>query len=752
MIHKTSNTSVKGKNSNNLFLSPQHGRNSVNNSNNANKFSNSSVSLGYQKNQFFSKYKLLQFQNHNLFKYCSIIVSTISVFGYDIKNLVLSRDYDLYPTIIFIFVFLFMIIEIIVKCYLDEQNYIFGFFFWIDLFGVIAIIPNFHWVSDYISKQMINSIKTKWQTVRNLDRYFLIFARINNVVRLFILRKNKEENNGEATQVTSAFELLLKKRILCIAIFVILGKNILEPNLFLPNHFSDNNYLISLKSFNYLIEDENELNQTFNIYVDYYESSSTPLLYAKIYFLEYSHNEKKITHLRPLEYLDYRIPCTNLGSLFNKSNDIDEIRNEQNQCIAIFDNSVNMKYYYFSCVFQSLGIFIILILSMIFFRKGLHSIAIDPIKQMADKIKNLSLNPAEALQENLIINLNEKQFPIEISLLINTVTKICGLLTLGYGEAGAGIISSVMKESSGGDVNPQMGGKTIMAIYGFCDIRNFTDTTEVLQEKVMIFVNEVAEIIHSITSDCMGSANKNIGDAFLLVWKFEKRHTIKNRKGELVLLNTREVNQIVDLSLVAFIKILIQVNKSAKLGKYKKNKLLSNRIPNYRVKMGFGLHLGYSIEGAIGSMYKIDASYLSPNVEKSAEVQEKSKDYGKELILSQEFVNYLSSEARKNIRLLGKHKDESVYTVDLDLSSVEKEPYTIQKDEVEDLNIKMETIKRRREICKKKFEDCVKYKKNIWNEYAMKDPDIMAARAKYTDKNTIFQKDETFRSSRYHND
>ena len=123
MIHKTSNTSVKGKNSNTLFLSPQHGRNSVNNSNNANKFSNSSVSLGYQKNQFFSKYKLLQFQNHNLFKYCSIIVSTISVFGYDIKNLVLSRDYDLYPTIIFIFVFLFMIIEIIVKCYLDEQNY-----------------------------------------------------------------------------------------------------------------------------------------------------------------------------------------------------------------------------------------------------------------------------------------------------------------------------------------------------------------------------------------------------------------------------------------------------------------------------------------------------------------------------------------------------------------------------------------------------------------------------------------------------
>ena len=30
--------------------------------------------------------------------------------------------------------------------------------------------------------------------------------------------------------------------------------------------------------------------------------------------------------------------------------------------------------------------------------------------------------------------------------------------------------------------------------------------------------------------------------------------------------------------------------------------------------MHFGLHLGWAIEGAIGSKFKIDASYLSPNV------------------------------------------------------------------------------------------------------------------------------------------
>jgi hypothetical protein len=49
-----------------------------------------------------------------------------------------------------------------------------------------------------------------------------------------------------------------------------------------------------------------------------------------------------------------------------------------------------------------------------------------------------------------------------------------------------------------GDVDPMVPGKKILAIYGFCDIRNFTDATEVLQEDVMVFVNNLAEVVHSM--------------------------------------------------------------------------------------------------------------------------------------------------------------------------------------------------------------------------------------------------------------
>lgn len=63
-------------------------------------------------------------------------------------------------------------------------------------------------------------------------------------------------------------------------------------------------------------------------------------------------------------------------------------------------------------------------------------------------------------------------------------------------------------------------GRKIFAIIGFCDIRYFTDITEILEERVMMFVNEVAEIVHTTVNSFEGAINKNIGEAFLMVWKF----------------------------------------------------------------------------------------------------------------------------------------------------------------------------------------------------------------------------------------
>ena len=65
-------------------------------------------------------------------------------------------------------------------------------------------------------------------------------------------------------------------------------------------------------------------------------------------------------------------------------------------------------------------------------------------------------------------------------------------------------------------------GRKTIAIFGFCDIRYFVVATECLQEDIMVFVNKIALIVHGCVHLYGGAANKNIGEAWLLVWKLPK--------------------------------------------------------------------------------------------------------------------------------------------------------------------------------------------------------------------------------------
>ena len=113
----------------------------------------------------------------------------------------------------------------------------------------------------------------------------------------------------------------------------------------------------------------------------------------------------------------------------------------------------------------------------------------------------------------------------------------------------------------------------------------------------MIFVNEIAEIVHGVADSFHGAANKNIGDAFLMVWKIPEDLMIVDENNQLIIVDKPEVvNQIAEMSLLAFVKIIIEVKKSPKIEKYNKHKGLQQRLPNYSVKMGFGLHIGWAIE------------------------------------------------------------------------------------------------------------------------------------------------------------
>jgi class 3 adenylate cyclase len=54
----------------------------------------------------------------------------------------------------------------------------------------------------------------------------------------------------------------------------------------------------------------------------------------------------------------------------------------------------------------------------------------------------------------------------------------------------------------------------------------------------MVFVNEIGEIVHGIVDHFSGAANKNIGDAFLLVWKFMEEDMIRDDEKYTISLKT----------------------------------------------------------------------------------------------------------------------------------------------------------------------------------------------------------------------
>jgi len=312
---------------------------------------------------------------------------------------------------------------------------------------------------------------------------------------------------------------------------------------------------------------------------------------------------------------------------------------------------------------------------------------------------------------------SESPEPMETVILEKTIIKIGSLLALGFGEAGAEIIGQNMKGESSSMLNAMVPGRRVDAIFGFCDIRNFMDTTEVLQDQVMVFVNQIASVVHSVTNDYFGSPNKNIGNAFLLAWRLSGHTPDKQER-------------LADMALVAIVKIIANINKSHLLAQYNRHPKLLKRLPNYHVRMGVGLHSGWAIEGAIGSEFKIDASYLSPNVNMATRLESATKLYSCLVLVSESLMRLMSEAVREECRLIdhvrvqGTRKPFKLYTLDLDdLALV---PVAARRNAVSKSAKQKRRLEQQRNKAERWSEDYVMH------DLFELDPDIVKMRERYT--------------------
>ncbi len=92
--------------------------------------------------------------------------------------------------------------------------------------------------------------------------------------------------------------------------------------------------------------------------------------------------------------------------------------------------------------------------------------------------------------------------------------------------------------------------------------------------------------------------------------------------------------------------------------------------------MGFGLHIGWAIEGAIGSDYKIDASYLSPNVNMASRLEAATKQFGVNLLISESLHDLMTPGLQSYCRNIdrvtvkGSNKPLKFYTIDMNLDNI----------------------------------------------------------------------------------
>ena len=75
-----------------------------------------------------------------------------------------------------------------------------------------------------------------------------------------------------------------------------------------------------------------------------------------------------------------------------------------------------------------------------------------------------------------------------------------------------------------------------------------------------------------------------------------------------------------------------------------------------KINLCFGLHVGWAIEGTIGSEYKMDSTYLSHHVDLAKNITRVTKFYKIPLIFSSSIFHLLTRETKMFCRKLDRVK------------------------------------------------------------------------------------------------
>jgi hypothetical protein len=215
-----------------------------------------------------------------------------------------------------------------------------------------------------------------------------------------------------------------------------------------------------------------------------------------------------------------------------------------------------------------------------------------------------------------------------------------------------------------------------------------------------------------------GQCNKNLGNAFLMVYKIGGVNEVmeKRARAEAVIFSTKDIvkhrrrkDSIIhrsrsgsdassrrsytvrdvstqsyvdnidlsslpgirafsDRALLGLLKTFAGIHRDKTILSWNNDFRLGAGVGAMSINLLFGMDAGWAVEGAVGSMYKIDATYLSPHVNMASRMMSATKQYHVHILLSQAVHKLMSENAQRKLR----HID----TVTVKGSSVQQKIFT----------------------------------------------------------------------------
>ncbi len=452
------------------------------------------------------------------------------------------------------------------------KGFMFNFFFWLDLLCILSMLPDLKWASslfglDDIHGSGVGAKAGKAGKIGAKTGRVVRMARLIRLVKLYKITSQRKREKKMMEDLTKLVEMghidqadidaylekmtssqkqskvgaelsdIITRRVIVAVLLMLLVVPLLSYSSSVADAVEATSFLHSINSnFKVGSNSSNGCQSLFRSTKEY-----TDFMGNVIYM-----PTDKYPYLISLDILPDRCDLKNITSEIN-INDLDHFRDEEIEevQIASLDGSSNVIYSV-SAIFNKkylkeeeakngiyLTLFVVFMLISLStqFTGDAQKLVLAPIESMMEMIHMVADDPLEDYDFSKLALTSE----YETRVVQVAIQKITALLRVGFGVAGAEIISKNMAVEGEGSavLEPMIPGKRVYAIFGFCHIHAFDLCTERLEDEIMTFINCVAKIVHDEVTRWGGLCNKNLGNAFLMVWRIGDEcalHDVSGRK------------------------------------------------------------------------------------------------------------------------------------------------------------------------------------------------------------------------------